>query len=284
MNSGKRMLLTGATRGIGRELARQLSAQGVELVLGVRDLRAGEELARSLPTPARPIELDLSDLGSVARCARAIDGDFDAVINNASIMGESYGTTADGIETHFAVNCVGPFLLTRLLLDRVRERIVNVGSQVHRHAGNVEPEALVTPRPKQYDPSRAYAASKLATLWWTFELDRRLRLQRRVQIAVAAHPGLVRTHILEGRDGTRRLRLTRRVQRRFGQSPSSGAGPLHFAATAPLPGGAYVGPSGWYELSGEPAIVEASARAQDVRLGRRSWDTCERLTRRWYEQ
>ncbi len=282
MSSRRRMLLTGANRGIGRELATWLSQEGVELVLAVRDLDAGRVLARSLPAPAHAVPLDLCDLSSVARCAQMVEGEVDVLINNASIMGDPFSTTRDGIEMHFGVNCVGAFLLTQLMIDRVRDRVVNVGSQAHRHAGKVEPEELLTPCSGSYDPSRAYAASKLATLWWTFELDRRLRLRRRRQIAVAAHPGLVRTRILEAKDATARLRMTRRIQHRIGQSPEDGAAALHYAATAVLPGGTYVGPGGWYELRGEPRVVEASKTARDVALARRLWDTCERATRYWH--
>ncbi|WP_410670499.1 SDR family NAD(P)-dependent oxidoreductase [Amycolatopsis sp. cmx-4-68] len=121
-------LVTGAGSGLGAVTARELAARGDRVVLAVRDP------ARVTPPPGdtEVRRLDLADLASVREFAAGWTGDLDVLINNAGVMAVPYAKTADGFETHMAVNHFGPFLLTSLLLPHITGRVVTVSSNLAR--------------------------------------------------------------------------------------------------------------------------------------------------------
>ena len=174
-----------------------------------------------------------------------------------------------------AWNHLGPFALTVLLLPTLRDRVVTVSSQAHRQ-GKLDLADSHAPH-RRYDPSAAYAASKLANLLFAFELQRRLAAAGSQVRSIAAHPGLARSNILS-EAATMRLRLERFAQRHLGQSAEAGARPIVHAATADVPGGSFVGPDGFYELRGTPTLVTAAAAAQDRENARRLWEFSEATT------
>src|ERR1019366_7113753 len=177
------IVVTGATGGLGFELARRLAGTGAHVVLACRSLVRGEEARERLMRDApgartTALSLDIAEPGSIrefrSRLERAA-GFLDVLINNAGIFGVPQSYNSEGHELHLATNYLGPFSLTGTLLplfrDRPGSRIVNVGSLAHLSARS----CLEGPRPKDGDYSawRAYARSKLALATFTMELNRR---------------------------------------------------------------------------------------------------------------
>jgi NAD(P)-dependent dehydrogenase (short-subunit alcohol dehydrogenase family) len=196
---GGTVAITGAGRGLGLALATQLAHGGARVILACRDQAHGDELARGfrdlgLEVEAR--ELDLASRSSIASFVGEFDrsGDsLDLLVNNAAVMYAPYSLTADGYESHWAVNYLGHFELTRGLLTSLNRsdhaRVVNVTSVLHR-AGAIAWDDLNFAR-RPYDRLSAYAQSKVALTAFSAELNRRSQLG--VGVAVAADPGMVAT-------------------------------------------------------------------------------------------
>jgi len=199
---GRVCLVTGASNGIGKAAAIRLSKMGASLVLLCRDRDLGENAMAeiSLRSGNEDIDLLLCDLGSLRQVRTAAAMFLDSgrplhvLLNNAGAIHMDRGVTEDGIETTFAVNHLGHFLLTGLLLDRMREsgpaRIVNVSSAAHKIGygdGRMAFDDLMGER--QYSGWKAYGQSKLANILFTRELSRRLNP---AEVTVnAMHPGVV---------------------------------------------------------------------------------------------
>jgi NAD(P)-dependent dehydrogenase (short-subunit alcohol dehydrogenase family) len=200
--SGKRVLVTGVSAGLGVETARALAAHGAQVVGAARDLAKAE--AASAPVRAQAanggglelVELDLASLASVRACADALMADgrpFDLVIANAGVMVPPFGHTADGFETQFGTNHLGHFVLVNRIGSLIKPggRLVIVASSGHRFADvdlddpNFEHTA--------YDPWIGYGRSKTANVLFAVEFDRRHR-ERGVR-ATALHPGGIHTEL-----------------------------------------------------------------------------------------
>lgn len=196
---GKRVIVTGPTSGIGREIALQLGALGAELVLACRDVERGrqtaDELSRRIGNKNFAVmHVDTSSQASIREFARQYRDKYsrlDVLVNNA---GMNRGThprveSVDGIELTFATNVLGYFLLTRELLDLLQasapSRIVNVASQF---AGDLDLDDLQFER-RPFESMKAYAQSKACDRLFTWALARRLKGTRVTANAMA--PGLV---------------------------------------------------------------------------------------------
>jgi len=200
---GRTFLITGANTGIGKETARGLAARGARVTIACRSAehgrRAIDEIAGE--TGNQQVELlalDLGDLGSVRACADtflARDEPLHVLINNAGVAG-ARGMTVSGFELAFGTNHVGPFLLTSLLLDRLREsapaRIVNVASGAHFGAAGIDFDAVRT-RTRSVTGMREYSVSKLANVLHAQELAR--RLDGTGVTTYSLHPGVIASHI-----------------------------------------------------------------------------------------
>ena len=291
--SGRTAVVTGASGGLGLETARVLAARGATVVLACRDTAkagraAGQIRAQAGQASVRVVPLDLAALASVREAAeeiRATSVHLDLLINNAGVMAVPYHRTEDGFERTLAVNHLGPFALTGLLLDRLLEtpgsRVVTVSSIGHRMGtGTMHFDDLQSER--GYQPWPAYYQSKLANLLFTYELQSRLAAAGAGTIALAAHPGNARTDLWRHTP-----RLTRALYRPglraltfwFAQSAPAGALPTLRAATDPAArGGEYYGPPGRLQYAGPPVRVESSAGSHDTAEARRLWEASERLT------
>ncbi|XAR55176.1 Very-long-chain 3-oxoacyl-CoA reductase [Bertholletia excelsa] len=213
-------IITGATSGIGAETARVLAMRGVRLVLPARSLKAAEEakariLSEFPDSRIVVMALDLSSLNSV----RSFVAEFEStnlplniLINNAGKFPHWHAVSEDGVEMTFATNYLGHFLLTKLVLDKmigtakatgVQGRIVNVTSNVHAwFSGDVIQYLGQISRDKRdYDPTRAYALSKLANVLHAKELARRLQEMEANVTVNCVHPGVVRTRLTRDREG-----------------------------------------------------------------------------------
>src|SRR5215216_3050208 len=240
--SGRTVVITGATSGIGRAAATELARAGARVVLGVRNTERGERVAAGLPGSAQVRHLDLTDLASVRAFADGWEGPIDILINNAGVMAVPEGRTKDGFETQIGTNHLGHFALTGLLLGHVTDRVVQIASGAHR-MGKINLEDLNWER-RSYKRWPAYGQSKLANLLFVFELQRRLAEAGSPVRAVAAHPGYASTE-LQSRTGNALQNALMAVGNKLlAQSGEHGAWPTLFAATQELPGGAYIGPGG----------------------------------------
>jgi NAD(P)-dependent dehydrogenase (short-subunit alcohol dehydrogenase family) len=199
---GKRILVTGASAGLGVETARALAAHGAEVVGAARDLAKAEGATTDVRAQAANggslalVELDLASLKSVRACADALVADgrpFDAVIANAGVMRTPFGHTEDGFETQFGTNHLGHFVLVNHIAALITPggRLVNVSSSGHRYSDVDlnDPNFARTP----YDPMVAYGRSKTANILFAVEFDRRHRA-RGVR-ATALHPGGIKTEL-----------------------------------------------------------------------------------------
>ena len=195
--SGKRVLVTGVSAGLGVETARALKAHGAEVVGMARDLGKAERALREADAwPIELVEVDLADLKSVRAAAdqlNAAGGSFDLVIANAGVMRTPFGYTADGFETQFGTNHLGHFVLLNRIAPLIADggRLVNLSSAGHRYSDVDlnDPNFERTP----YDPMIAYGRSKTANVLFAVEFDRRHK-DRGVR-ATAVHPGGIRTEL-----------------------------------------------------------------------------------------
>jgi NAD(P)-dependent dehydrogenase (short-subunit alcohol dehydrogenase family) len=202
--SGRWVLITGASAGLGQETARAVAAHGANVILGVRDLAKGERAAEPVRAAAANsaasvelCEVDLASLASVRRFTDDVVAEhdrLDVIIANAGVMATPEGRTADGFETQFGTNHLGHFLLVnrlRPLLAGGRARIVSLSSAGHRFSNVVLDDVNFERTP--YDPWQAYGRSKTANVLFAVELDRRGRSVD--QRACAVHPGTIMTEL-----------------------------------------------------------------------------------------
>ena len=203
--TGKICIVTGANTGIGKETALGLAKLGATVVMVCRDHERGEAALREIKQKSRNdrVELMFCDFSS-QNSIRQFASDFkqrhdrlDVLVNNAGVVLRERSMTEDGFESTFAINHLGYFLLTNLLLDVLKKsapsRIVNVASTAHKY-GRLDINSWVTGR--DYSTFGAYANSKLANVLFTYELAR--RLQGTGVTANCLHPGGVGTNLFRG--------------------------------------------------------------------------------------
>ena len=292
----KRVIITGANSGLGKESAFALAKLGAEIVLAVRDTNKGQSVKNQIlnQTPSAVIEvaaLDLMDLDSVRKFAASQSTKpIDVLLNNAGIMAVPFEKTKDGFESQMGTNHLGHFLLTELLFDAISRgsnpRIVNVSSSAHRlgklKTGDIN-ELNVSK--ENYSPWTVYGNSKLVNLLFTNELVRRLKLVNSNITVAVAHPGYANTNLqlvaATKRSGIRKsveLAVTKFMNIILGQSAANGALPQIAACTwVDIQSGDYLGPRGLFESRGKPKKVKMNKAAQDIELAKRVWRTSEEL-------
>lgn len=280
--TGRVAVVTGASSGLGIETARMLAEHGASVVLAVRDVAKGEQVAARLTGDVTVQALDLTSLASVRAAAAdlcAAHARIDLLINNAGVMYTPRQTTADGFELQLGTNHLGHFALTGLLLDRMLpvpgSRVVTVASTAHRIRAGIHLDDLHGER--SYSRVAAYGQSKLANLMFTYELQRRLA-PLGTTTALAAHPGVSRTELLRTAPPAMQLVVGRVLGPLF-QSAAMGALPTLRAATDPgALGGQYYGPGNRGEISGHPRPVVSTPESYDHEIQRRLWTASEELT------
>ena len=281
--SGKVVIITGAGSGLGFETARALAEKGARVVLAVRNTEKGDDAASRIRkvkqgADVAVMELDLGDLSSVRRFADNFRKQYkrlDLLINNAGVMAPPRGKTADGFELQFGTNHLGHFALTLLLLDMLKRvpgsRIVTVSSGAHSF-GMLDFDDLNWEK-RTYNRWQAYGDSKIANLYFTRELQRRLDEENSNVLAVAAHPGWSATEL------QRHQGLLSILNNFFAQTAAMGALPTLYAATAPdVHGAEYFGPDGFGEIRGYPVRVRSNKRSRDMAAAKRLWELSEKLT------
>jgi NAD(P)-dependent dehydrogenase (short-subunit alcohol dehydrogenase family) len=293
--SGRRVVLTGGSDGIGLVLARRLAAAGADLVLPVRDRGKGEAAAAGIrarvPRAAVTLhELDLASLGSVAAFAAALLTEgrpIDVLVNNAGVMTPpERRTTADGYELQLGTNHLGHAALVAHLMPLLRAGRARVTSQVsvaaNRNAINWDDLQWE----RSYDAFGAYSQSKIAVGLFGLELDRRSRVHGWGITSTLSHPGVAPTNLLAarpeiGRPGeSREIRLIRRLSALgIAGTPETAALPALLAATSSdVSGGRFYGPRRFGHMSGPPAEQRPYRRLRSLDDAQRIWRLSEELT------
>ena len=260
--TGRTVVVTGSSGGIGKATALRLAQMGATVAVTGRDQTrtqaAADEIREATGSPVRPFTADLSSQAEVRRlAARILDTlpIIDVLVNNAGGYWNTRHLTADGLERTFAINHLAPFLLTSLLLDRLKAsadgRVVTVSSNA-QSMGRIDFDDLQGEH--DYSGARAYNQSKLANILFTHELAR--TLQGSSVSANALHPGVVRTSF-GADDPGRAQRVFVPLIRPFMRTPAQGAATSVLLASSP-------------ELKGVQGKFFANGRTK--RSSKRSYD------------
>lgn len=268
--AGMTVLVTGGSGGIGRATALGLAEMGAHLAITGRDRERTEGAAREIrATGGGQVDVFVADLSAQPEVRRLADEvlqslpRIDVLINNVGGYWNTRHVTADGLERTFALNHLAPFLLTNLLLDRLKHsspaRVVTVSSNAHT-MGRIDFDDLQGER--AYSGSRAYDQSKLANVLFTYELARRLPATS--VTANALHPGVVST-AFGAEDPGRIQRLFVPLMRPFMKAPARGvATSIHLASAPDLER-----ETGRYFANSTPK--RSSARSYDKAATARLW-------------
>jgi NAD(P)-dependent dehydrogenase (short-subunit alcohol dehydrogenase family) len=269
--TGKICVVTGANAGLGKATASGLAKLGATVVLACRDQAKGEAALAEIRAASGNNQLDLmivdlSVLDSVRRMAAAFLQKYDrldVLINNAAVFKSKRIVTADGLETMFATNHLGHFLLTNLLLDRLKasapSRVINVTapSTVKLDFDNLQGE-------KKFSALNAFGASKMCNLLFTFELARRLSGMNVTSNAL--HPGLVKSNLTSEMPF-----LLRWGTNLVSASPEKAAESALYLASSPKVAGVS---GGFFKGQKES---EPNSYAKDEQVQRRLWEISEKL-------
>jgi len=275
--SGRTCLITGGNSGIGKATAVELARLGATVVITSRTKEKGETALAEIgaESGSHSLELMLADMSS-QESVRKLASDFKAghdklhvLINNAGVYLTKRIPTVDGLESTFAINHIGPFLLTNLLLDLLKSsapsRVVNVTSDAHRGA-KINFDDLQGE--KKFSGWDAYGQSKLAMILFTHELAR--RLDGTGVTVNSAHPGVVRTNFAKNNGGL--IALGFRTLGLFFIRPSTAARRVAYVASSP----SLEGVTGKYFTKMRES--RSSQESYDDASARRLWLASEQLT------
>lgn len=265
------IVITGATRGIGRAAAAQLAKRGAEVAVVGREPERVDSIAQEAKAAGggAPVHRYVADLALMAEVRRLAEElrerhpRIDVLANNAGALFASRKVTSEGFEQTFALNHLAPFLLTNLLLDRLRGgRVVNTASDAHT-GGRLELDDLQSER--SYAAMRVYGTTKLCNVLFTRELARRAPELR----ANCFHPGVVRTGFGKNDNGIWKVLTT--LGGPFFRSPERGARSLVWLATSEE-GGRLTG-----EYVQDEKVARPSEDARDPELARELWERSAEL-------
>lgn len=288
--AGKTAIITG-TGGIGYETALVLARAGSKVILAGRNESKGKASINKIMEKVADADivfelLDLADLASIRSFGERMISEYtviDTLINNAGVMSPPQRRlTNDGFELQFGTNYLSHFALTSLMLPLLKKakdpRVITLGSIAHRN-GSIDFDNLQSEH--KYEPSVAYAQSKLACIMFAFELQRKSDAKGWGITSMSAHPGVSRTDLIPNGFGPNsRAGWMRRILGPITFQPAShGAWPSLYAATeGDVSGGTYYGPSKMNELRGYPRIAQQSPQANDAMVAARLWEVSEELT------
>jgi retinol dehydrogenase-14 len=274
------VVITGGNAGIGRATAVAVARLGARVVITARDPARGRQAVNDIRdqsghAPVECVDLDLASLASVRRCADELRHRLDVIDVldlNAGGMLSDRRVSADGLEMQFQVNHLGHFLLTHLLLDRLKDsgaaRIIVVSSWGHTQAKHGLDFEDLQWASRPYRGSAVYGATKLMNLYFTFELAR--RLAGTDVTANAFHPGFVASRFALGGD-TRAIGIAIRIARPFARSPEKGARTAVWLAASDEA----AAHNGGYFVDCRPKAP--AAVAHDADAAARLWEVSERL-------
>ena len=280
---GKVIIITGATSGLGKEAAKILADKKAKIILAVRNTEKAALVKQEIQvnTPEASIEiikLDLGDLSSINDFATLFLNQYDrldVLINNAGVMMCPYSKTKDGFEIQMGTNHLGPFALTGALMPILKKtkgsRVVSTSSLAHL-GGSINFDDLNWEK-RMYKTNKAYSDTKIANLYFTYEMARRNKDVTGFPTVATAHPGWTRT------DLQKHSFMFRVLNPIFGQKPEMGVLPTLRAATDPLVNsGDYFGPTKMGGMRGYPELVKSNALSHDEGIAKKLWSISEELT------
>lgn len=277
--SGKTVLVTGATSGLGLETLRVLALRGAHVLATGRTLEKAKAACDSVEGRTTPIALELERRDTIVAATdlvRTLGMPIDALICNAGIMALPRLEQVGGIEKQFAVNHLGHFLLVNRLLPQVKAapqgRVVHVSSLGYRWAPAVGIEFDNLSGERGYEPNKMYGQSKLANGLFSLELARRLREEGSMATSNAVHPGVINTNLGRHFEVWKRA-AAGLIGWTFMKSVEEGAATTCYVATAP----ALAKTSGLYFEDCNPVVPEAGKHMEDLAMARRLWSTSEQL-------
>lgn len=290
--TGKVVVITGANSGLGLESTKALTAKGATVVMACRNLtkaeKAQREVLREVPNAKLDvIALDSASLDSVKAFAEAFKAKYDRLdilLNNAGVMAIPRTETADGFEMQLGVNHLGHFALTGLLIDVITD---TPGSRIHNTSssaafgGRINFDDLMSQ--KSYSRWGAYGQSKLANIFFSNELNRRLKAAGHDTISNSSHPGAVMTNLqansMEKSGNPLFERILIPVAFYFiGQPVEMGVLPqLHASTAHSAKGGVFYGPKKM-RVKGYPAEQHSNNAVNDAAALKRFWELSEELT------
>lgn len=281
--SNKTIIITGASSGLGKEASRILAEKKARIIMAVRNTQKAkkvvEEIKKQTPQAKLDVrEMDLSNLQSIHSFAEGLKSDYeqiDVLINNAGIMACPFDKTKDYFEIQMGTNHLGHFALTGLLMPLLKKaknaRIIATSSIGHT-MGDIDFDDINWSK-RKYKSSQAYADSKIANLYFTYELARKLKNEKSDIKVTAAHPGWTKTNL------QKHSWYMRALNPFFSQGPDQGVLPTLRAAFDPTASsGDYFGPSRFFEMHGSPKLVNSNERSHDLKAAKKLWALSEQMT------
>ena len=281
--TGKTIIITGATSGLGKEATKVLASKNASIVMAVRNMKKAEKVVKEIQSEYSGskidiISLDLNSLESVSSFDKEFRNNYKklhVLINNAGIMMCPYSKTKDGFEIQMGTNHLGHFALTGtlmpILVDTIDSRVVTTSSIAHR-AGNIKFDDLNWEK-RKYDTYRAYSDSKIANLYFTYELVRRFKDVKSAPVFMSSHPGWTKTEL------DRHSGIASFLTNIIAQTVQMGTLPTLRAATEEnTKPGDYYGPTGMMEMRGYPALVKSNKRSHNIEDAKKLWELSEQLT------
>ncbi|MBL6962770.1 MAG: SDR family NAD(P)-dependent oxidoreductase [Bacteroidetes bacterium] len=288
--TGKVIIVTGGNSGIGYEAVKAFAEKDAEVIMASRNpekaVNAKKEIITEIPqAKVLVMELDLSSLDSVKKFSQAFKNKYDqldVLLNNAGIMMTPYHLTKDGFEGQMGTNHYGHFALTGQLLELItktpKSRVINISSNAHKW-GQMDFDKLSSENGTEYSPRNAYSISKLSNLLFTYELQRKFEEAGIDSLAVAAHPGVSQTNLLQHMEGKILFKIMNPIMKLMLQKADMGSLPGIRASVDPnVKGAEYYGPNGRREFKGYPVKVESIEASRNLEDAKKLWDISEKLT------
>lgn len=275
--NGRVCLITGATSGIGKAAALALARMGATVVINGKDPKKGEEAAKQIRRMSGNdnVKLMIADLSSFSEIRKLADelkatyDRLDVLLNNAGVFYSHNERSQDGIEMQFAVNHLGHFLLTNLLLDILLEssgsRIINVSSNAH-FGGTIDFKDINSE--DRYFGWKVYCRTKLANVLFTYELSR--RTDNKSVTVNSLHPGMVRTRFVD-KHVSLLYKIGWNLYKPFMSSVEQGAQTSIYLSSS----NEVAETTGQYFVNCK--AIQSSELSYDVNLARRLWDVSEQL-------
>lgn len=279
----KTIIITGASSGLGKEATKILTKKNATIIMAVRNTQKAEKVATEIRNeyPNSKIEirsLNLDNLESVHSFAKGIIADhkkLDTLINNAGVMMCPYSKTKDGFEMQLGTNHLGHFALTGLLmpllLSTKKSRVVVTSSLAHKQ-GNID-FTDINWEERKYKTTQAYGDSKLANLYFAYELGKKYKDISGAPIIAVSHPGWTKT------DLDRHSGLAKFMGNIVAQTVQMGTLPTLRAATdINVETGNFFGPSKLLEMRGNPILVKSNPMSHNAENAKTLWELSEKLT------
>ncbi|PXF41147.1 WW domain-containing oxidoreductase [Gracilariopsis chorda] len=302
--TGKVVIITGASSGIGLEAARVLAKKGAHVIMACRNLGKSQPLADEINSEcaetggkATLVRLDTTDLDSIDSFSNELQAasitQLDVLLLNAGIMMVQWATRPSRSELHpeiesqMSCNVVGHFYLVQKMLPLIRStpgaRVITVSSLAADQTNptdSINYDVFLAKTPEEYSKMNSYCESKLSCLLLAHELDRRFKQANIDAFAISAHPGYSRTS-LQPRSDSFLFKIFLYATLPFSMKAEGGGLVLSMAATADrseIPPNPYFTPGGFQGLSGAPiANGKMCAHARDDAQAFKLWETCEEL-------